>query len=215
MYKVIGGAKLTWSELNDVLLDVEIQVNRRPLSYMEDDVELPTLTPSTFLFQRANELPESEPWRIEDQDLRKRAKFLTTCKNSLWKRWRREYMTALRERHSLVHKTQKYKVKEGDAVIVKADDKNRGKWPLAVVEKLFPGPDGRTRAVQLRTKNGVIERPVQHLYPLELQCDTKKNANEGRVQLNPGARAFVPKRAAAADAQAKITAIAEDQEEDM
>jgi hypothetical protein len=90
-----------------------------------------------------------------------------------------------------------------------------GKWSLAIVEKLFPGPDGRTRAVQLRTKNGVIERPVQHLYPLELQCDTKKNANEGRVQLNPGARAFLPKRAAAADAQAKITAIAEDQEEDM
>ncbi|CAB4032065.1 Hypothetical predicted protein, partial [Paramuricea clavata] len=63
-------------------------------------------------------------------------------------------------------------------------------------------PDGRTRAVQLRTKNGEIERPVQHLYPLELQCDTKGNANE-------------PKRAAAADARAKITAIAEDQEEDM
>lgn len=182
---------------------------------MEDDVELPTLTPSTFLFQRTNELPESEPWKIEDQDLRKRAKYLKTCKNSLWKRWQREYLTALRERHSLVHKTPKYEVKEGDAVIVKTDDKNRGKWPLAIVEKLFPGPDGRTRAVQLKTKNGVLERPVQHLYPLELQCDTKeKNANEGRIPLNPGARRFTPKRAAAADAEAKITAIAEE-EEDM
>ncbi len=217
MYKVIGGATLTWSELSDVLLDVEIQVNRRPLSYMEDDVELPTLTPSTFLFQRANGLPESEPWRIEDQDLRKRAKYLITCKNNLWKRWQREYLTALRERHSLVHKTSKYEVQVGDAVIVKTDDKNRGKWPLAIVEKVFPGPDGRTRAVQLKTKNGVLERPVQHLYPLELQCVAKeKNANEGhiQVQLNPRARKFLPKRAAAADAEAKITAIAEE-EEDM
>ncbi|XP_028414391.1 uncharacterized protein LOC114537541 [Dendronephthya gigantea] len=213
MYKVIGGATLTWSELIDVLLDVEIQINRRPLSYMEDDVELPALTPCTFLFQRTSELPESEPWRIDDEDLRKRAKYLTTCKNSLWRRWQREYLTALRERHSLVHKTQKYEVSEGDAVIVKTDDKNRGKWPLAIVVKLFPGSDGRTRAVQLKTKNGVIERPVQHLYPLELQCDTKGNAKKAQDKLNPDARAFTPKTAAAADAQAKITAIAECEED--
>jgi hypothetical protein len=126
-------------------------------------------------------------------------------------------LTALRERHCLVHGAPKYEDKEGDAVIVKRDDRNRGKWPLAIVEKLFPEPDGRTRAVQLKTKNGVLERPVQHLYPLELvQCDAKeKNANEGHieVQLNPRARKFSPKRAAAADAEAKITAIAE--EEDM
>ncbi len=153
-----------------------------------------------------------------NQDLRKRAKYLIMCKNNLWKRWQREYLTALRERHSLVHKTSKYEVQVGDAVIVKTDDRNRGKWPLAIVEKLFPGPDGRTRAVQLKTKNGVLERPVQHLYPLERQYDAKeKNANEGhiQVQLNPRARKFLPKRAAAADAEAKITAIAEEEEEDM
>ena len=42
IYKVIGGGALTWSELSDVLLDVETQINRRPLSYVEDDIELPT-----------------------------------------------------------------------------------------------------------------------------------------------------------------------------
>ncbi len=55
MFKVIGGAKLTWSEQSDVLLDVETQINRRPLSYMEDDVELPTLTPESFLYQRSTQ----------------------------------------------------------------------------------------------------------------------------------------------------------------
>ncbi len=99
-------------------------------------------------------------------------------------------------------------------MIVKTDDRNRGKWPLAIAEKLFPGPDGRMRAVQLKTKNGVLERPVQYLYPLEIQCDAKENANKGhiQVQLNHRARKFLPK--GAADAEAKITAIAED-EEDM
>lgn len=85
MYKVIGGATLSWSELSEVLLDIEIQINRRPLSYIEDDVELPALTPATFLFQRTSQLPEKQPWRNEDKDLRKRAKYLRSCKESLWK----------------------------------------------------------------------------------------------------------------------------------
>ena len=174
---------------------------------MEDDLELPTLAPNTFLFQRTSDLPESEPWRIGETDLRKRAKYLITCKNGLWKRWKREYLTALRERHSLIHNTPKYDVKAGDVVIIKTDDKDRGKWPLAIVERLFPGPDGVTRAVQLRTKNGLLERPVQHLYPLEMQCDTKEKIH--KPQLNPNVQSFRPKRAAAADARAKISAITE------
>ena len=53
MFKVIGRATPTWDELSEVLLDVEIQVNRSPLSYVEDDLELPILTPASFLFQRS------------------------------------------------------------------------------------------------------------------------------------------------------------------
>jgi len=78
MYKA-----LTWSELSDVLLDVETQVNRRPSSYVEDDVELPILTPATFLYQRTNQLPEKETWRITDRDIRSRAKYLRTCKDKI------------------------------------------------------------------------------------------------------------------------------------
>ena len=176
---------------------------------MEDDVQLPT-----FLFQRTNQLPEEEPWRIEEKDLRKWAKYLIACKNNLWKKWQRKYLVALRERHNLVHKTAKYQVKEGDAVFMKTDDKNRGKWPLAIVQQLFPGPDGYTRAVQLRTKNRVIERPVQHLYPLELHCNGyEKVSTEENQQLNPNVCEFVPRRAAAAEAVARIKQLAEKDEQ--
>jgi hypothetical protein len=66
---VIGGGHLTWDELSEVLLDVEIQINRRPLTYVEDDVELPILTPVMFLHQRESKLPEEEPWRVEEREL--------------------------------------------------------------------------------------------------------------------------------------------------
>ena len=43
-YKTIGCGLLSWAELEEVLLDVEITLNDRPLSYVEDDVALPILT---------------------------------------------------------------------------------------------------------------------------------------------------------------------------
>ena len=211
MYKVIGGATLSWNELTEVLLDVETQVNRRPLSYVEDDVELPILTPASFMFQRTNQLPEEQTWRIEDTNLRKRAKFLQTCKNHMWNRWQREYLRALRERHNPVHKTANYQVRVGDTVLVRSDTKNRGKWPLAVVQQTYPGRDGHIRAVQLRTSKGVLERPVQHLYPLELQCEPTVPA-EAEQQLNSDAPIFRPRRAAAAAAAERIKEIADDEE---
>ena len=69
MHKVIGRGSLLWNELIDVLLEVETQVNQRPLNY----VELQILTPATFLFQRTTHLPEEQTWRIPDKDLRRRA----------------------------------------------------------------------------------------------------------------------------------------------
>ena len=43
-YKVIGRSNLRWKELTEVVLDVEICLNNRPLTYVEDDVELSVLT---------------------------------------------------------------------------------------------------------------------------------------------------------------------------
>ena len=207
LYKNIGGATLKWHELSEVILDIEIQVNRRPLSYMEDDVEMATLTPSTFLFQRPSLLPDSEPWREEDKGLRKRAKFLKSCKDALWARWYREYLAALRERHNLATGARGH-VSVGDVVIVKTDSRNRGKWPLAIVSDVYPGRDGNIRAVQLRTGKGMLERPIQHLYPLELYCDMVRP--EAEQTLNPEARVFRPRRAAAVAAAERIKAIAEE-----
>ena len=54
LIRIVRGGALTWDELSEVLLDVETEINRQPLSYVEDDVELPVLTPSSFLLQRTN-----------------------------------------------------------------------------------------------------------------------------------------------------------------
>jgi hypothetical protein len=38
-YKTVGGGLLTWDELSEVLLNIEIAMNNRPLNYMEEDVQ--------------------------------------------------------------------------------------------------------------------------------------------------------------------------------
>lgn len=46
--------------LEEVVLDVEVAVHNRPLSYVEDNVELPVLTPVTMIYGQSNLLPEED-----------------------------------------------------------------------------------------------------------------------------------------------------------
>ena len=56
--------------------------------------------------------------------------------------WQREYLTELRQRHNLTHLVTKFQPKKGDVVIVKTYSKNRGTWPLTIVNEVYPGSDG-------------------------------------------------------------------------
>jgi len=96
-YKTIGQGLLTCEELKEVLLDVEVTLNNRPLSYLEEDVQLPTLTPNSLLFLKSNILPELSPYQLEERDLRKRAKFMQKSKDAMWRHWTSKYLRALRE----------------------------------------------------------------------------------------------------------------------
>jgi hypothetical protein len=124
-YKTIGNGTLKWEELEELILDIEVALNNRPLSYSEDDVELSALTPNTMLNINPNILPELKAHYLEETSLRKRAKFLKKCKETMWKRWTREYVRSLRERHRQCSGNQTTHPKIGDAVIVQ-DEKEIG-----------------------------------------------------------------------------------------
>lgn len=69
----------------------------------------------------------------------------------------------------LVHKIQK-----GEIVTVYDECHPRGMWRLGRIEELIEGTDGKVRGVRVRTQtsNGcisVLQRPVQHIYPLEVR----------------------------------------------
>ena len=119
-------------------------------------------------------------------------------------------MRALREKHDLRHHGKSARLQEGDVVLIKGNEKNRGKWKIGIVDKLIPGRDGIVRAVRLRAGKSYLERPIQFLYPMELHCATKK-PNQG--ELNPQAREFRPRRRAAVEALRSIQDMQETDED--
>ena len=148
------------TELEEVLLDIEVALNHRPLSYVDDDILLPIPTPSSFLHGQPNMPPVLEPHPVQEHDLRKRAKYLRKCKDTLWSRWTREYLRGLRERHRLKHKGDVTYPSRGEVVIIKSEEKNRAQWKLGVVEDLITARDGVIRGAKLKSGKVHLERPI-------------------------------------------------------
>ena len=57
-------------------------------------------------------------------------------------------------------------------MIIRSDGKNLAQWKLGVVDDLTTGRDGVVRGAKLRSSKSGLERLLQHLYPLELSCDS-------------------------------------------
>ena len=130
----------------------------------------------------------------------------------MWKCWTHKYLAALREPHTHIGQGKPRPLNKGDVVIIHSEDKNRGKWPFGVVEELFEGRDRKVRAIKLRAGKTFLERPIQHIYPLELACDKVPQRAAALPQLNTGAPVFRPRRDAAVAATLRIHDAIEDGE---
>ena len=97
-----------------------------------------------------------------------------------------------------------------DIVLIKADEKQRGKWNIGMVDNLYRGKHGVIRAVELRTLKSYIERPIQYLYPLELHCDVQKqpsSVNTNTSTLDADAKEYRPQDTATALAEIRMKKI--------
>ncbi|XP_073231810.1 uncharacterized protein [Porites lutea] len=105
LYKTLGQTHLTFEQLEAVVIDVEKNLNNRPLTYLDSDGgEEQVLSPDILMWgQNANPI-EGEGGEEETSALNKR---LREAKNHTLKRWRQEYVHSLMETHRITHKTAK------------------------------------------------------------------------------------------------------------
>lgn len=59
--RTIGNGCLSWNELEDVLLDVQVTLNNHPLGYVEHDIPLPLITSNKMQFIGTTVLLERKP----------------------------------------------------------------------------------------------------------------------------------------------------------
>ena len=65
----MGRRSLRWSELEEVLLDVEINMNNRPLTYIEEDIQRPILTPNSMILGRDTKMVDGNMIEEKEEDL--------------------------------------------------------------------------------------------------------------------------------------------------
>ena len=86
--------------------------------------------------------------------------------NQFWSRWKREYLGEVQKRDKWTE-SKNPKIKEGDLVVLTDDNIHKSKWQLGRVIKLISSEDGIIRRIQIKTKMGVYDRPIQKVCLIE------------------------------------------------
>ena len=185
---ILGRANIELDKLSTIVTEIECTLNDRPLTYISTDLKDPEpLTPSHLLYgRRLNSLPypilqtNGEQIRtMTNSQLIRKTQHQQDVLQRFWVRWRKEYLTSLREFHK-AYGDNRQKISVGDFVQIH-EDSPRISWKIGLIEDLVRGGDGLVRSATVRTKYGLTNRPIVKLYPLEV------NANQSSTE-------FVPRR---------------------
>ncbi|XP_028390705.1 uncharacterized protein LOC114515614 [Dendronephthya gigantea] len=212
LYKVLGRSTLSFDQLEAIVIDVEKNVNNRPLTYVESEQEEEqVLTPNTILWgQNVYTIDESD---TDDEDevlkLHKRVK---QKRQHAWQRWKAEYVHSLMEHHR-VNRGVNACPEVGEIVLVLGEEKNRAEWRRGKVVQLIKGKDNVVRGVKILTKGHTIERPLPLVCSLELKQPEVLEVNQTETDENPATEERKSKRRAAKEAEQRIRGLMIDEED--
>jgi Family of unknown function (DUF5641) len=159
--RIVGPTPLYFEEMATVLARIEAILNSRPLTPMSTDPEdVNALTPGHFLVGRPL-VAVVEP-NLLDASINRlnRWQLLQRLSQHFMQRWGKEYLTSLQHRTKTAPIT---KFDLGMLVIIKDENQPPANWLLGRITELHPGQDKIIRVVSLKTKHGVLKRPVVKL----------------------------------------------------
>ncbi|GFX69799.1 integrase catalytic domain-containing protein [Trichonephila clavipes] len=162
-----GPSPLSTDRVNDCAIFEVVGIDLAgPLFLKTGEKEFIPLTPAIFLIEnRCSDTTDID--ELNSRDLRKRMKYRIKLLSDLRQRFRKEYLS------ELIQKQNDNRVREpriGEMVLIGNDNKKRLSWPIAKIIELIPGRDGEIRTVRLKTQHGTVIRPVQRIFPLEVQA---------------------------------------------
>lgn len=141
---------------------MEAIMNDRPITTVTSDPnDLEPLTPNHLPLLKSN--PVMPPGLFEKRDIysQKRWRQVQYIAELFWRRWTREYIPLVQERHKW--NDIKRNFTPGDLGVFVDDNAPRNTWLLGRVVKALPGSKGLIRNVLVKTKTSIIQRPINKL----------------------------------------------------
>lgn len=151
-----------------LLAEAEYTVNSRPLTHVSVSEEDPeALTPNHFLIGGPGRVPQPGTFNEKDTITKTSWRAAQRLADIFWTRWLREYLPELQHRREPAGRGPE--VTTGDLVQLIDTNLPRNVWIRGIVTATYPGPDGIVRTVDIKTKGGVLRRPVRKLVILPLR----------------------------------------------
>ena len=157
-FHLIGKQVLSFEEMLTVTCQVEACLNSRPLGvqHCQNPEGIEPLTPGHFLTgAKLTMYPETET--TLQMSLMRRWTLCQQIVQEFWTRWSTEYLQQLQAAQKWNHASPN--LETGDIVLMKDANKFQTNWGLAQVTEVFPGEDGKVRAVEILTKKVAVPGP--------------------------------------------------------
>ena len=159
--------------LSTLLAEVEALVNSRPITHVSTDPSYPeALTPNHFLIGTSSNGPAFGKYDDLDLSPPRQWRIAQRLTDMYWSRWLKEFLPTLLPRQKWTREERAFRV--GDYVLIVEPNTERGCWRHGVVNATHVGGDGRVRIVDVRTRSGLLRRPVTRLAlltPAECSAD--------------------------------------------
>ncbi|UYV63232.1 hypothetical protein LAZ67_2003501 [Cordylochernes scorpioides] len=166
--RIIGETLLTYEEFLTLIVQMEACLNSRPLvPFNGDPNDLAVLTPAHFLLTSSSCcVPEED---LLSAQLLPRWKMVQKMVQHLWRQWSTDYIHNLQQRQKW--RTPRPNVATGSLVLVREEHVPPAKWIMGRVVEIHPGKDGLVRVGSIRTKAGLLKRPLVKLALLPVPHD--------------------------------------------
>ncbi|GFW90490.1 integrase catalytic domain-containing protein [Trichonephila clavipes] len=163
--KILGRALLTFEELSTILSEVEVIVNHRPLTYVENDPGEPEpLTPAHFLELGYGDSKypihfiELIDATTAKESYKKRKTYRTLLLKQLWRRWKEQYLLQLKTANHFKTPSVHRNLKLNDVVLVEGNVKSKLLWELGIIKEIFIGRDYNVRSCLVKTFKGLFKK---------------------------------------------------------
>lgn len=178
LIKNIGQAYLSWEELQTVVLEAEAILNSRPICPLTDNPnDGEALTPGHLLIGTSLLCPPER--HIEDNQIKYLTRYqrIAYFKQQFWELWKRDYLHQLQQKTKWVKPTANT-IKD-QLAFIHEDNTPPQLWLLGRIIATYPAADGHVRVVELKTKRGILKRPIHKIALLPLSLSPQGGQDVG------------------------------------